>query len=99
MLLEVVTVIVVEPEVLTVVGEKLAPAPLGRPVTPKLTVPLKPLSAPIVTIYAALDPGFTACELGEAMMEKSGVAAGGLTVSVTGVECCRLPLVPVIVTV
>ncbi len=94
----VVTVVVVEPEVLTIVGEKLAPAPLGRPVTPKLTVPLKPLRAPIVTVYAELDPGFTACELGEVLMEKSGVAAGALTVRVACVECCRLPLIPVIVT-
>jgi hypothetical protein len=40
--LPVVTVMVEVPLVVTVGGEKLAPAPLGKPVAPSVTVPVKP---------------------------------------------------------
>ncbi len=45
-----------------------------------------------------LDPRVTVCEPGLAEMLKSPLAAA-LTTSVTVVECVRLPLVPVIVSV
>jgi hypothetical protein len=43
-------VIVVEPEVVTVVGLKLAVAPVGSPLTLKLTVPVKPLDGVTVGV-------------------------------------------------
>jgi hypothetical protein len=48
-LLLVVTVMVDVPLPLIVVGEKLAAAPVGKPLAPKVTVPVNPLSAPTVT--------------------------------------------------
>ena len=45
-----VTVIVELPEPVTEVGLKLAPAPDGRPDAVRLTIPLKPLSAPTFTV-------------------------------------------------
>ena len=48
--LRVVTVIVVEPEPVTEVGLKVAVAPVGNPLAPKVTAPLKPFNAPIVTV-------------------------------------------------
>ena len=45
-----VTVIVELPEPVTEVGLKLALAPAGRPDALKVTVPLKPLSAPTFTV-------------------------------------------------
>jgi hypothetical protein len=47
---DVVTVIVELPEPAIEVGLKLAPAPDGRPDVLKVTVPLKPLSAPTFTV-------------------------------------------------
>jgi hypothetical protein len=46
----VVTVIVEVPLVVTVAGEKLALAPAGKPVALSVTVPVKPLNAPMVTV-------------------------------------------------
>jgi hypothetical protein len=48
--LPVVTVIVEGPLPVIVGGEKLAEAPVGKPVAPKVTVPVNPLSAPMVTV-------------------------------------------------
>ena len=48
--LPVVTVMVEVPPVVTVGGEKLAEAALGKPVAPSVTVPVNPFSAPIVTV-------------------------------------------------
>jgi hypothetical protein len=45
-----------------------------------------------------LEPCVTVCELGVAAMVKSPVAAE-FTTSVTVVECVKLPLVPVMVSV
>jgi hypothetical protein len=45
----VVTDSVVAPEPLTVEGAKLAVVPVGSPVTLKLTAPLKPFKAPMVS--------------------------------------------------
>ena len=49
-LVVVLTVRVEEPEPVTEVGLKLAVAPDGRPLTLKLTVPLKPFSALAVAV-------------------------------------------------
>jgi hypothetical protein len=49
-LVVVVTVNVDVPEVLTEVGLKLPPAPLGKPVTLKVTVPANPFKALIVIV-------------------------------------------------
>jgi hypothetical protein len=38
------------PEVVTDAGENEAAAPVGKPVAAKLTIPVKPFSAPIVTV-------------------------------------------------
>ena len=48
--LEVLTVMVEEPEPATVVGEKLAVAPEGRPLTLKLTAPVNPFEAVTFTV-------------------------------------------------
>ena len=50
LVLLVVTVIVVEPDAVTVGGLKLALAPLGKPLTLKLTVPLNPPEGVTVTV-------------------------------------------------
>jgi hypothetical protein len=44
------TVIVVEPEVFTVVGLKVAVAPVGRPLTLNVTVPVNPVPGVTVTV-------------------------------------------------
>jgi len=92
----VVTVRVELPEVVIEAGENVAVAPLGNPlVTPRLTALPKPLSAPTLTVYVAVPPGFTENELGEAESVKSG---GAPTLRVT-VAVCVAPaaLVPVMV--
>ena len=48
--LVVVTVIVEVPLVVTVAGEKLALAPVGKPLALSVTVPANPFSAPMVTV-------------------------------------------------
>ena len=48
--LAVVTVIVEEPDVVTEVGLKLALAPLGNPLAPKVTVPLNPPDGVTLTL-------------------------------------------------
>lgn len=50
LVLLVVTVIVVEPDPVTVAGLKLARAPLGNPLTLKLTVLLNPPDGVTVTV-------------------------------------------------
>jgi hypothetical protein len=92
----VVTVIVEVPLVVTVAGEKLALAPMGKPPALSVTVPVNPFSAPIVTVYVVEFPGFTVWEAGAAETEKSGAVE---TTRPEVAECVRLPLVPVIVSV
>ena len=91
-----VTDIVELPEPATEAGLKLAPAPLGNPLTLKLTLPVKPPDAVAVAVYDVPAPAVTVCELGVAVIVKSGVG-GAFTTSVTLAECTRLPLVPVMV--
>jgi len=75
----VVTVIVDVPLVVTVVGLKLAEAPEGNPLALNVTVPVNPLSAPIVTVYVVELPAVTVCVPGETPTEKSGVGAAVTT--------------------
>jgi len=89
------TVRVELPEPASDVGLKLAVAPVGKPFTPRLTVPVKPFRALIDAVKVALFPGATVCALGAAVTPKSGPG----TTSVTIVECDRLPSVPVTVRV
>ena len=78
MVLLVLTDMVEDPEPVTEVGLKLALAPLGRPLTLKLTMPVKPPNAVTDAVYEVPPPCVTVCDAGEAAMEKSGpVAAGG----------------------
>lgn len=49
-LVVVATVMVAEPMEFTEVGTKLAVAPVGNPLALKVTVPLKPLILPTVTV-------------------------------------------------
>ena len=51
------TVMVVEPEVVTVAGLKEAVAPVGSPLTVNETVPLKPFDGVTVGTYVVLVPG------------------------------------------
>jgi hypothetical protein len=71
-----------EPEPPIEAGLKLAEAPLGNPLTPRLTVAVKPLSGLTVAVKLAPAPTVTDCELGVAEIEKSGM----LTVKDTDVE-------------
>jgi hypothetical protein len=66
----VVTVRVEEPDPLTDVGLKLPDAPVGNPLTEKLTEPLKPPEAVAVAVKVVELPGVTACELGVSPTEK-----------------------------
>lgn len=76
----VVTVMVDEPEPVSVAGLKLAVAPAGRPLAPKVTLLLNPPIDVMVAVYEMLLPCVTVCEDGEAAMVKSGVSAA-LTVN------------------
>jgi hypothetical protein len=69
---------------------------LGRPLTLRLTEPLKPFSGLTVIAYVVVAPRATVREVGEAESVKSGAAA--CTTSCTDAVCVSEPLVPVIVT-
>jgi hypothetical protein len=64
--LPVITVIVVDPEVFTVVGLNVAVEPEGRPLALKLMVPVNPVPGATVTVYVVLPPALTVCVAGEA---------------------------------
>ena len=89
------TVSVDVPEPATDVGLKVAVVLRGTPVTLRFTVPVKPLSAPTVTVYVPFAPRVIESVEGEAEMLKS---AGAVTTSVTVVECVSVDPVPVMVT-
>ena len=91
------TVIVELPDEFTDVGLKLAVAPPVNPLTLKVTVPPNPPDGVTVTLKVVLALRTTVCDDGAAESEKSGVTPD--TTSITEVECVRLPLVPVIVSV
>jgi hypothetical protein len=89
------TVSVVLPAPNTDVGLKLPLAPVGRPATLKLTLPLKPLLGVTVDVYVVPLPCTTLRDDGVVESEKSGA----VTISVTLFEWVNVPSVPVIVTV
>ena len=73
------------PDVLIAAGLKLACMPLGNPLAVRDTLPVNPFSAPTLTVKLVLLPALIDCELGEAEIEKFGVAMYGVTITVTGV--------------
>ena len=88
----VLTVTVVEPLPETVSGLKVALAPVGSPDRLKLTVPLKPFSEVVVTLYVELLPASTLREAGVELIWKSGDVC---TVRVAEVLWLSEPLVAV----
>ena len=60
-------------------GLKFAEAPVGNPVAPKFTVPLKPAEGVIVIVYCALEVGTAVRNDGATPTSKSGVAENGAT--------------------
>jgi len=95
----VVTVNVELPAPVTVVGEKLAVAPVGSPLALNVTTPPNPFNAPMLAVYVVALPTFTVCVLGLADIVKSGGGGCVFTTKLTVVECVKVPLVPVMVKV
>src|SRR5574340_736856 len=58
----------------TGLGLNVPLAPVGKPLTLKVTVPLYPFKGVAVAVYEVLLPWTTVCEDGEADTEKSGTA-------------------------
>jgi hypothetical protein len=77
-------------------GTKLALAPVGNPLTLRLTVSVKPPLGVIVAVYEVPLPAWTVCEAGVAVMEKSPTI-GAVTTSETEAVWVNVPSVPVIV--
>src|SRR5947209_2045375 len=75
-------------------GLKLAVAPPGNPLTPKVTAAVKPPEGVMLTAYVVPAPCTTLWEAGLAERLKSGA---GLTAKVTDTVCVRVPLTPVMV--
>ena len=90
------TVSVEVPDVVTDVGLNVPVAPVGNPVTLKVTVPVKPPEPVTVCKKLVLLPWITDWELGEEFSEKSG---GALTTKIVEALWVKLPLVPVTVSV
>jgi hypothetical protein len=86
------------PDVVIDAGENVAVAPWGSPVALSPTVPVKPFTAPIVTVKVVLLPCVMVREAGVRVIVKSAAAAA-LTVNVAVVDRASVPLVPVMVTV
>jgi hypothetical protein len=95
----VVTVNVELPVPVTVAGEKPAVAPAGNPLALSVTTPPNPFKAPMLAVYVVALPTITVWVLGLADTVKSGGGGCVFTTKLTVVECLRLPLVPVIVSV
>lgn len=70
---------------------------VGNPVTENVTVPVKPLILPTVTVKLVEERRRTVCELGVTLNEKS--AAAVVTTRVTVVVCVIVPSEPVTVSV
>jgi len=71
-------------------GLKVPVAPVGKPVTERLTLPLKVFIGVRVKLYLALVPALMVSTLVFAAIEKSGM----ITTSETDVVCVRVPSVP-----
>lgn len=79
-----------------VIAPKVAVTPVGRPDAANATVPLNPFVGTTVIVLAPLAPGRTLRLVGDAVRVKLG---GTATVKLRVVVLCRLPDVPVMVTV
>ena len=80
------------PELVTLVGEIVPQVRFAGTVSVKDTVPVKPFTAATVIVEVAEVPAWTAA--GEV-----AVIVKSVTVKVAVVECTRVPLVPVTVSV
>jgi hypothetical protein len=89
------TVSVDVPEPPMEAGLKLAVAPGERPLALSVTFPVKPFWALTETVYVALFPAMTLCEIGVAAIVKSGVPAAD-SVRLAWKSCRRFPLYVVI---
>ena len=87
---------VIVEEAVAGLGLKLAVAPPGNPLTPKVTAAVKPPEGVMLTAYVVPAPCTTLWEAGVAERLKSGTGAG-LTAKVTDAVCVRVPLAPVMV--
>ena len=65
-------------------------------VTARFTVPENPLIAATVTVVLPVELGLMGTVFGARLMAKSGVSAGGTTLTVIFRVCVMAPLVPVI---
>ena len=86
------------PEPVTDDGLKLAFERDGSPLTLKLTAPLNPPEPVTVMVVLVLEPCRTLSELGDAEIEKSGLAPTGFTVRETVTVWAMPLLAPVTVT-
>src|SRR5665213_965866 len=75
-LADVVTVIVALPAPSTAAGSNDAVTPAGRLLALSVTIPAKPFSAPMFTVYATLPPGGVSLTGTLAPIEKSGAGGG-----------------------
>src|SRR5437762_2717506 len=91
--LEVVTLRVEVPELLSDDGLKLPVAPAGMPLTLKAMLPARPFVMAMVAVKLALPPEVTVRDCGEAESENPA------TFNVTLALCVSVPLVPVTVRV
>ncbi len=82
-----------EPRV-TDAGVKLPVTPDGKPLVLRLTVPVNPFTAVIVTVLGLVPPTVTLCVCCVVEIEKSAIA---VTTRDTVALCVRVPLVPVMV--
>ena len=64
-------VVAAAPDGVTVVGEKLQVAPVGRPVHTNDTADENPFCGVMVAVAVPLDPAFTVREAGDAVTPKS----------------------------
>ena len=90
------TVKVELPPAVTDAGLSDAVAPLGAPVTARLTVPALPESIAVEIVLVPDVLGLRRKLVGTALIEKS-LTTAAVIVTVTVVECTLVPSVPVIV--
>jgi len=81
------------------VGLKVPVTREPSPLTLRLTAPVNPFTALVVTVYCPVLPRVTLRLAGETEMVKSGTPPTGFTTRVTVLEWLRVPPVPVIVRV
>src|SRR5262249_29046619 len=86
------------PEPVTDAGLNVVDTREPWPLAPRLTVPVNPLTAPMVMLELPVFPRLTVMLVGESEIVKFGCGAG-FTTRLTVVVCTRLPLVPVMVNV